>query len=70
MTWTAAAVRGLAVFVYFVIATVWIPHRVLSLGFVANASSTVSDLLVLVIWGGALVAGMYLLRLGQRRGVI
>jgi len=70
MTWPTAVVRGLVVFLYFVIATVWVPHRVLSLGFVADASSVVSDLVLLIIWGGALVGGMYLLRLGQRRGMI
>jgi predicted tellurium resistance membrane protein TerC len=55
---------------YFIVATVWLPDFVLSLDAVASASETVRDFVVLVVWGGALVAGMYLLRWAQRRDLI
>ena len=70
MTWTAAALRGLLIFVYFVVATVWLPNRVLRLGFIADANSFVEDLVVLIVWGAALVGGMYALRTAQRRKII
>ena len=70
MSWTTAAVRGLLVFVYFAVATVWLPHRVLLLGFMEDASSNVRDLILVIVWGGTLGAGMYLLRAAQRRGLI
>jgi hypothetical protein len=70
MKWQVAAVRGAIIFLYFVVATVWLPHRVLLLGFVESGSSFVRDLIVLVVWGVALGGGMYALRVGQRKGLI
>lgn len=70
MTWLNAWLRGLAVFFYFVIATVWLPDLVIKLDAVAGASSFLRDLIVLIVWGGGLVAGLFLLRIGQRKGLV
>jgi len=70
MTWMNASLRGLVIFVYFVVATVWLPNFVVRLAPVASASSFVSDSLVLVVWGVGLGAGLWLLRFAQRRGLI
>jgi len=70
MTWPAAAARALSIFVYFVVATVWLPSRVLRIGFIADANSFVEDLVVLIVWGAALSGGMYALRVAQRRKII
>jgi hypothetical protein len=70
MSWTTAGWRGALVVVYFVVATVWLPDFVLGLGAVADSSRTLRDLIVLVIWAGALGAGMYMLRRYQRQGLI
>jgi hypothetical protein len=58
MTWTNAIGRGVIIVLYFVIATVWLPDFVLSLGAVADASQLMRDLIVVTVWGIALVAGM------------
>jgi len=70
MSWTTAGWKGALVVVYFVITTVWLPDFVLGLGAVADSSRTLRDLIVLVVWGFALGAGMYMLRRGQRLGII
>ena len=70
MTWFSASWRGLLIVVYFVTATVWLPNKILRLDSIATASSLVQDLLVLAVWGGALVTGMWLLRFSQRKGHI
>lgn len=70
MSWANATGRGLLIVLYFVIATVWLPDLVLGLGFVSEASRFLRDLIGLVVWGAALVAGLYLLRRFQRQGLI
>lgn len=70
MTWKIASLKGLAIVLYFVIATVWLPDFVLRLGFVQTASDLLSDLVVLAVWGAALLGGMWALRIGQRKGLI
>ena len=70
MSWTTANWRGLLIVAYFVVGTVWLPDRILRLDTVAQASANMRDALVLVVWGSLLVAGMWLLRVGQRRGLI
>jgi len=70
MTWTNAIGRGVIIVLYFVIATVWLPDFVLNLGAVADATQLMRDLIVVTVWGIALVAGMYLLRWAQRRDLI
>lgn len=70
MSWVNAYIRGLLIFLYFFVATVYVPNFVLRLDFVGDASPFVQDSIVLVIWGGALVAGLYLLRRFQRQGLI
>jgi len=70
MSWINAYGRGLLIFLYFVVATVWLPNFVVRLAPVASASSLVSDSLVLAVWGVGLGAGLWLLRFAQRRGHI
>jgi len=69
MTWIGASLRGLAVVLYFVITTVWLPDFVARLGFV-EGSDLVTDLAVSAVWGVALFGGMGMLRIGQRKGYI
>ena len=70
MGWMNAYVRGLLVFLYFVVTTVIVPDIVVRLDSVAGSSTVVSDLVVLAVWGGGLVGGLYLLRRFQRTGLI
>lgn len=70
MTWMNASLRAFVIFVYFVVATVWLPNFVVRLGSVASASSFVKDSVVLAVWGVGLGAGLWLLRSAQRRGII
>jgi uncharacterized membrane protein (DUF441 family) len=70
MTWSRAWAKGLAIVVYFVAATVWLPHRVLGFDFVRDAPELVRDLIVVTVWGAALFGGIVILRLAQDRGVI
>lgn len=70
MSWTNAAIRGVAIFAYFFIATVWLPDLVLTLGPIASASGMIQDIVGLSAWGLGLGAGMFGLRLAQRRGLI
>ena len=70
MSWINAYVRGLLIVAYFVVATVILPNAVLRLDPVLSASDVIRDLLVLAVWGAGLVAGLWLLRLLQRRGTI
>lgn len=70
MDWITASWRGAIIVLYFAIATVWLPDFIIGLGAVADASPILRDLLVLVVWGAALGAGLYLLRRAQRQGLI
>lgn len=70
MSWINAYMRGLLIVAFFVLATVTIPNYVIKWSTVADASRWVRDGIVLGFWGGGLVAGLWLLRLLQRRGVI
>lgn len=70
MSWMNAYLRAAVIFLYFFVATVYVPNYVLRLGFVSDATAVVQDIVVLVIWGVALVAGVYLLRRFQRQGLI
>ena len=70
MNWMNAYVRGFLVFMYFLVMTVMVPNFVLRLGAVGNASALIQDLIVLAVWGAGLVAGLYLLRRFQAKGVI
>ena len=70
MNWTTALWRGILVVLYFVVLTAWLPDKIVTLGAVADASRTLRDLIVLVVWGAALGSGLYLLRRAQRQGHI
>ena len=70
MSWLSATLRGLIIFFYFVLATVWLPDFVLTLSAVADASRFVRDLVGLTVWGIGLVAGLWALRVLQRKEII
>jgi hypothetical protein len=70
MSWTTAGWKGFLVVLYFVVTTAWLPDFVLGLGAVADSSRALRDLIVLIVWGLALGAGMYMLRRAQRQGII
>lgn len=70
MNWMNAYVRGLIIFLYFLVATVVVPDFVLKLDSVGSLSALLQDVIVLAIWGVGLIAGMYLLRRFQARGHI
>ena len=70
MSWINAYLRGLLIVAFFVLATVLVPNYVIKLGSVADAARWLRDSIVLVIWGGGLVVGMWLLRMAQKRGVV
>ena len=70
MDWMTATWRGAIIVLYFAIATVWVPDFIIGLGVVSDAPAFLRDLVVLVVWGAALGAGIYLLRRTQRQGLI
>ena len=70
MNWMNAYVRGFLVFMYFLVMTVMVPNFVLRLGTVGNASAFIQDVVVLAVWGTGLIAGLYLLRRFQAKGLI
>ena len=70
MSWQSATLRGLIIFVYFFIATVWIPDFVLQTSVVAQSSSFVQDAVGLVVWGTGLLIGLIGLRRAQQRDLI
>lgn len=70
MSWINAYVRGLLIVAFFIVATVFIPNAVVQMGVLSDASGVVRDGVVLVVWGGGLVVGLWLLRVLQRRNLI
>lgn len=70
MSWIGATWRGLLIVAFFFAATVWLPDFVLGLDAIASASALVRDLVVLGVWGSGFAAGLWALRLSQRRGLI
>ena len=70
MTWFKALVRGFAIVLYFIVATVWLPNTILETSLIAESSWFVRDTVVMTTWGIALIGGMYGLRQAQTRGII
>jgi len=70
MSWGRASTLAVAIFAYFVVATVWLPDFLLRLKPVAGADPAVRDLIGAGSWFIGLVLGMLLLRVAQRRGAI
>jgi len=70
MNWLNAYLRGFLIFVYFLVATVIVPNYVLKMDAMGRASAVVQDLVILAIWGAALVAGIFMLRRFQAKGII
>lgn len=68
MSWLDATIRSLATVVYFVVASVWLPSRILRTDTVAAADAGVRDLVAVVVWGLAVAIGIGGLRVAQRRG--
>lgn len=70
MTWLSASLRATLIVLYFMVTTVWLPDLLLQTSFIAEASDSVRDIVVLVAWGTGLVCGLVGLRVAQRRGLI
>ena len=70
MSWPRAILIGLAIVVYFSVATMWLPSKLIQLDSVASASEWVQNLTVTGSWFIALAAGIVGLRRAQRRGWI
>ncbi len=60
---------GFGIFLYFAIATTWLPSKLI-LGPLATSGRFVQDLVTLAVWGFFLIVGMVGLRIAQRRGLI
>lgn len=69
-SWPQAIGKAVLIFAYFVIATVWLPSRLLGVSFISSAPSAVRDLVGSGVWFGFLVAGMWTLRNLQAKGWI
>ncbi len=69
-----SSVRGwlsaFAIVTYFAVSIVWLPSFVLRLSFVAELDRTIRDLIGASLWAVLLIAGIWGLRLAQRRGLI
>ncbi len=65
-----AALTGMAIFLYFVITTAWLPSYLLRSPLLANAPKNVADGVTVVIWGGFFVVGLGFLRWAQDRELI
>jgi hypothetical protein len=61
---------AVAIFTYFVLATVWFPSWVLCLPAVARAPRFVADLAGTAVWAVFLAVGTWGLRISQNRGWI
>ncbi|MGC2239408.1 MAG: hypothetical protein WA726_01060 [Acidimicrobiia bacterium] len=60
----------MAILIYFVLFTVWLPSWALHLSPVADAAALVGDLIGLGVWLVFLVGGMWGLRRSQKAGWI
>lgn len=65
-----AALSGLAIFLYFAIFTAWVPSILARSAFLATASGNVADGVIIVVWSGFFVLGIWGLRWTQDRGLI
>ncbi len=70
MSWPRAILIGLAIVVYFSVATMWLPSKLIQLDSVASAGESVQNITVTGSWFIALAAGIVGLRRAQRRGWI
>ena len=69
-SWPQAYGKAVLIFAYFVIATVWLPSRLLGVSFISTAPAVLRDLVGSGAWFGFLVAGMWTLRSLQAKGWI
>ena len=69
-TWVRAYAIGLAITLYFIVATIWLPSFVLKLSFVASAPPIIRDLAGTGVWFVFLAAGLFSLRRAQHSGLI
>ncbi len=68
--WSTAWLKGLLIFGYFAISTVWWPSWLAKFDPIASLDRVLLDALVIVAWGVPLAAGIIGLRLAQRRGLL
>lgn len=69
-SWLVAAGKALAIFIYFVLFTLWLPSWLLRLSPVAGAPAPVRELIGSGVWLVFFVAGMWALRRLQRKARI
>ena len=65
-----AALSGIAIFLYFAIFTAWAPSVLARSAYLATASKSVGDGIIIVVWGGFFALGIWGLRWTQERGLI
>lgn len=70
MSWIGAGSRAVAIFIYFAIATVWLPSAIAKSGPIVDAADWIGDLVVASVWAVGLAVGMWALRRAQDRGFI
>jgi len=70
MTWLSGSTRGVLIFAYFVVFTVWFPSWLIQLDQVASMSSPIRDFITVLAWGAFMTFGIVALRLAQKRGWI
>ncbi len=66
LSWWTAYARGLVIFLFFVLATVWLPSWVVGQGPVAGASRWIADVVGTVVWLVPLAIGIVALRWLQK----
>lgn len=65
-----AMLSAVAIFLYFAVATVWLPSALLRSPLLAGASRNVSDVVAVVVWAIGIGAGLWGLRYAQDRAWI
>ena len=70
ISWLRAAVSAVAIFLYFVIFTAWLPSLLLRSSMLSTASRAVADGIIIVVWVGFFSIGVLGLRWAQDRGLI
>ena len=69
-TWPIAILKALAIVVYFIFATVWLPDMIITTKAIAEASTIVRETVVVATWGIGLFVGLVGLHHTHKRGII
>lgn len=65
-----AMLSAVGIVLYFAVTTVWLPSKLLRSSLLAGASTNVSDLVAVAVWGIGFGFGIWALRRAQDRGWI